>query len=492
MESNLSHDKPMTTNTHTFLKEGFFVKKFKKVLALSLALAMGLSLVACNGGSGDTTAPNSGDNTSAEPGSEQGGGEGSTFYIYVWNDEFPKIMANYMPGYTSDSDFTGGVMDDGTRVEFVTNASADMLYQTELDKALTGSKQVDMFLVEADYATKYTSADAGVAMDVKDLGLTDDDLANMYDYAKNIVTDTNGVTRGVSWQCAPGFFAYRKDIAQEVLGVSDAADVQAKINSWDNFNAVAKQMKDAGYYMVSDYTEGSRNFNAARSSAWVNDGVVSVPAEVDEWCDMAKDWYDKGYMHGGNNFDGTGNWGADMGEDGKVFGYFACTWYLNFCMKPNTTENPESEDYKWGLCQGPDAFYWGGTWMCASTSCTNTALAYDIMYNLTCNVDVMKEMAKKELNFANNKKAMEEYANEFTGDDAFAWLDLGDDNYFSMCLDFAEAIDVDVTKMTPYDQIIESYQSAVAEYFNGTVSKDDALANFYTSVTEKYQELSAE
>ena len=28
-------------------KEGFFVKKFKKAMALSLALAMGLSLVAC-------------------------------------------------------------------------------------------------------------------------------------------------------------------------------------------------------------------------------------------------------------------------------------------------------------------------------------------------------------------------------------------------------------------------------------------------------------
>ncbi len=466
------------------------MKKFKKVLALSLAAAMGLSLCAC--GSDPNTSTASNDNSSEEASSEDGAASnGETFNIYVWNDEFPKIMANYMPGYTADDDFQGGVMDDGTRIEFITNASADMLYQTELDKALTGGAQVDMFLVEADYATKYTSADAGVAMDIKDLGFTDDDLSNMYDYAKNIVTDTNGVTRGVSWQCAPGFFAYRKDIAQEVLGVSDSADVQALIKDWDGFNDVAKKMADAGYYMVSDYTEGSRVYNASRSSAWVTDGVVTVPAEVDTWADQAKEWYDNGEMHGGSNFDGAGNWGADMAEDGKVFGYFACTWYLNFSMKPNVTTEPTSEDYKWSICQGPDGWYWGGTWMCASTSCSNTELAYNIMHTLTCDVDVMKTMAEKELNFANNKQAMEEYAKEFTGSDTFDWLDLGDENYFSMMVEFADAINVDVTKMTQYDQIIETYQDKIAEWFNGTVAdKDTALDNFYTAVTEKYQELS--
>ncbi len=467
------------------------MKKFKKVLALSLAAAMGLSLCACGNDTDASTA--SADDSSSEVASSEDGAasNGDTFNIYVWNDEFPKIMANYMPGYTADDDFQGGVMDDGTRIEFITNASTDMLYQTELDKALTGGAQVDMFLVEADYATKYTSADAGVAMDIKDLGFTDDDLSNMYEYAKNIVTDTNGVTRGVSWQCAPGFFAYRKDIAQKVLGVSDSADVQALISDWDGFNDVAKKMADAGYYMVSDYTEGSRVYNASRSSAWVTDGVVTVPAEVDTWADQAKEWYDNGEMHGGDNFDGTGNWGADMAEDGKVFGYFACTWYLNFSMKPNVTTEPTSEDYKWSICQGPDAYYWGGTWMCASASCSNTELAYNIMHTLTCDVDVMKTMAEKELNFANNKQAMEEYAKEFTGSDTFDWLDLGDENYFSMMVEFADAINVDVTKMTQYDQIIETYQSSIAEWFNGTVAdKETALDNFYTAVTEKYQELS--
>ena len=468
------------------------MKKFKKVLALSLALAMGLSLVACgdNGSTTPSTSETDGGDASSEDTGDTTGGEGSEFYIYVWNDEFKDIMGNYLPGFTLADDKTGGTMEDGTKIVFVTNESTDMKYQTELDKALQGGAQVDMFLIEADYATKYTSAEAGVAMDVKELGFTDDDLANMYTYAKDVVTDANGVTRGVSWQCAPGFFAYRRDIADEVLGVSDPADVQAFVKDWATFEETAKKMKDKGYYMVSDYTEGSRNFNAVRSTPWVSDGVVQVPAEIEEWTDMAKGWYDNGYMHGGDNFAGDGNWGADMKEDGKCFGYFACTWYLNFCMYPNATPADQaSETYKWGICQGPSAYYWGGTWLCASSTCSNTDLAYNIMYSLTADVDIMKQMAQQDLNFANNKQAMSEFADEFTGSDKFAWLDLGDENYFSMCVEFADAIEV--KNMTQYDQIIETYQSCAAEYFNGTVAtKEEAIDNFYTKITEKYQELS--
>lgn len=37
-------------------------------------------------------------------------------------------------------------------------------------------------------------------MPIADLGITDADLANQYQYTKDIVTDSNGVLKGVSWQ----------------------------------------------------------------------------------------------------------------------------------------------------------------------------------------------------------------------------------------------------------------------------------------------------
>jgi hypothetical protein len=475
------------TNTH-ILKEGFFVKKFKKVLALSLALAMGLSLAAC----GDSTTSDSSNNgnddanvdtdaDSSEDGNSSVEGNGDTFYIYVWNNEFRDLMANYMPGYTADEDHYGGYMDDGTRIQFVENENANMNYQNKLDEALTDGSQVDMFLVEADYAVKYTSSSAGVAMDIKDLGFTDDDINNFYDYVNEVVTDDTGVTRGVSWQAAPGFLVYNKDIAEEVLGVSDAADVQEYVKDWDAYEETAAKMAAAGYTMTTDYQEGSRVFNAARSTAWVQDGVITIPAEIDEWTDMAKGWYDNGYMAGGDCWDGSGNWGNGMRENN--FCYFGCTWYLLWSMDEQMDGNST-----WSVCQGPDSYYWGGTWLCAGANCTNTDLAYQIMYEMTSDPDVVSAIAKGDLNFASNKAIMADVAAENV-DVGRDWLDLGDSNYFAMCKDMADAIEV--KNMTPYDQMIESYQSAIAEYFNGTVSKDEAISNFYKTVTEQWPSLSA-
>ena len=44
--------------------------------------------------------------------------------------------------------------------------------------------------------------------------------------------------------------------------------------------------------------------------------------------------------------------------------------------------------------------------------------------------------------------------------------------------------------VTAYDQgITESFQTAMADYFNGQVTKEQAVDNFYTSVIEKYPNL---
>ena len=119
------------------------MKKFKKVLALSLAAAMGLSLCACNNDANTSTA--STDDSSSEVASSEDGaaaGNGETFNIYVWNNEFRDLMANHMPGYTADEDHMGGVMDDGTRINFIENENANMNYQNKLDEALNDGSQV--------------------------------------------------------------------------------------------------------------------------------------------------------------------------------------------------------------------------------------------------------------------------------------------------------------------------------------------------------------
>lgn len=108
-------------------------------------------------------------------------------------------------------------------MNWITVPSADNAYQNSLDEALlkqdevSADKRVDMFLVEADYALKYAQSD--MTLDVeKDLGLTEEQMSQMYDYTKQIMTTEEGSIKGVTAFASPGLFTYRRSIAKDVLG----------------------------------------------------------------------------------------------------------------------------------------------------------------------------------------------------------------------------------------------------------------------------------
>lgn len=474
------------------------MKKFKKVLALSLALAMGLSLVACSGNGGSTTASNGGSDASSEEGGSTAaaGEEGTVFNIYCWNDEFASRMAGFMPGYTADdvkNPANGGVMDDGTRVNFVVTPSDDNGYQNKLDATLPNNEsaaaddKVDMFLIEADYALKYVNAD--VTMNVEDLGITADDMADMYQYTKDIVTSEDGAVKAVSWQATPGLFAYRRSIAKEVLGSDDPATVQESVKDWATFNATAEKMKAAGYFMLAGYDDSYRAFSNNVSQGWVVDGVVTVDPKLKEWVDQTKEFTDKGYNNKASLW--STEWAAEQGPSGKTFGFFYSTWGINFTLMGNSLADQDAEEAvgngiygDWAVCEGPAAYYWGGSWICGATGTDNPTLVHDIMYSMTCDPAIAKAITEETQDYTNNEPAMEEIANSDFQSDF-----LGGQNHIALFTEAAPKIDM--SNAGPYDQgCNEEFQGAMKDYFDGTVADyDTALANFYQTIQTKYPEL---
>ena len=47
----------------------------------------------------------------------------------------------------------------------------------------------------------------------------------------------------------------------DVLGTDEPEEVQAAIDSWEKFNAVAAQAKEKGYYMTASFAETFRAFS---------------------------------------------------------------------------------------------------------------------------------------------------------------------------------------------------------------------------------------
>ena len=202
--------------------------------------------------------------------------EGKVLNIWCWNDEFQSRFNDYYPGVAEiAADKSTTTLKNGVVVNWIINPNADNNYQNKLDEQLdkqfegqlADDEKIDIFLIEADYALKYVADEA--SLDVRaDIGLTDADLADQYDYTQKIAS-ADGVLKGVTWQATPGLFAYRRSIAKDVLGTDDPAAVQEALSDWDKFNAVAEQAAAKGYKMLSGYDDSYRTFSNNVSAPWV-------------------------------------------------------------------------------------------------------------------------------------------------------------------------------------------------------------------------------
>ena len=409
--------------------------------------------------------------------------DGSVLNIFCWNDEFQTRMVNLYPGY-EEVDGTHGKIGDVDVVWTIT-PSTDNAYQNNLDENLLAQadkaddEKIDLFLLESDYALKYV--DTEFTMPVADLGITDDELADQYQYTKDIVTDSNGQLKGVSWQGCPGVLIYNREIAKEVLGSDEPADVQAAVADWDAFKETAAKMAEAGYFMTSSANDTYRVYSDNVSGPLVQDGKIILDDMIKAWIDDSKEMVDANET--GTHDLWSDDWSKGFYPEGKVFCYFGPAWFIDFCMAADV-EGSVAHDGGWGATEGPQGFCWGGTWLAAATGTDNTELVADIIRKMTCDTDIMKEIVVKYNDFVNNKPAMEEMA----ADESYSSAVLGGMNPLPMFCAGAE--NCDKSKVSAYDQgYTESLQQAMKNYFDGNATYEEALDQFYKSVTEKYPEL---
>ncbi|MBR4182921.1 MAG: carbohydrate ABC transporter substrate-binding protein [Lachnospiraceae bacterium] len=472
----------------------------KKVISVLLASAMVATVFTGCGGNTSTGSTGTDTSTSTDAGSTDAGStdtgstdtgstdtaaapaaEGSVLNIHCWNEEFKSRLTDHYPGYEAVDATTGKIGD--VTVKWDITPSDDNAYQNKLDEDLLAQEsaaaddKIDLFLVEADYALKYVDTDYTMA--VTDLGLTASDLANQYKYTQDIVTDSNGVLKGVSWQGCPGILFYNRDIALEVLGTEDPAEVQAYVSDWATFNDTASKMVENGYKMTATVNDSYRVYSNNVTSKWVENGVINIDPNIVAWVNDSKALVDEGAT-------GTAElWSDDWSKGfyGDVFCYFGPAWLINFCMADGE-EGSVATNGRWGGTVGPQGFYWGGTWICGATGTDNPTLVGDIMKTMTCDANVLKEIVEKDDDFANNTVAMAEMAAS-----DYSSRILGGQNPLQMYMDGAASIDL--SNISAYDQgCNEEFQGAMKDYFEGNATYDQAVEKFYTAILEKYPALS--
>ena len=450
----------------------------KKALALLLALAMVLSMAACGSSEPAPEAPVADAPVADAPvadapvAEEPAAEEGKVFNIYAWNEEFKGFFEKY---YT---------VPEGVTVNWIINPSDGGVYQDKLDEALlnqanaSADEKVDMFLAEADYILKYT--DSEFTQDITALGVTD--FSNTYEYTVQAASDSNGVVKGVSFQCCPAALIYRRSIAQDVLGTSEPAEVQELLSDWDKFNAVAADAKAKGYYMTASDAATYRVFSNNVTSPWVDDaGNLQIDSAVQTWMAQAKDFSDNGYTIN------TGIWDdactAQMFGEGKTMCYFGPAWYFNFSM--GNAQDAEKGCYgDWAITMGPQAHFWGGTWLLAASGSDNPTMLADIMNTFINDEEVCSNLVANEAQFSNNQAVNAKFAEDPEYGNAF----LGGQNDVAVFVELAKHIKFE--NQTIYDQLLnEGLQQYWREYCQGNCTEEEAMANFYKYINEKYPEV---
>ena len=480
----------------------------KRTLSLILATAMVAgSLVGCGGSTSASSSSAPAEAPAAEAEAEAPAAEApaaeaeaapaadgaSIVNIYCWNNEFPNRMMDHYPGFEANdpADSTKGGKIGDTVINFVVTDNKDNMYQNKLDEALSAQAgaadkdKVDIFLIEADYAMKYTDPEVNVAMPLDELGITDADLSKQFQYTKDVVTDADGKIRGSSWQACSGGLIFNREIAKQVLGSDDLETVQAAVADWDAFNATAQKMKDAGYKIIATANDTFRVYSNNVSGKWVQDGKIVVDENVKKWADDSKALVDAGMTTTNDMW--SDDWSKGFQAPGDVFCYFGPAWLINFSMGADPTKEDDGSIAHaggWGLVNGPQGFYWGGTWICAAQGTDNADIVKDIILNMTTNDEIMKDIAVKDSDCVNNKDVLADLAS----DETFGNGVLGGQNPYQMLSDGAETIDL--SNLSPYDQAcVEEYQNAMKNFFDGNATYEDALAQFMTAVGEKHPEL---
>lgn len=409
---------------------------------------------------------------------------GDTFTVAAWNaDDVPFLIAQWKGlDYKSIQDDLANDAVDG--IKFINFGVGGGDASEKYDNLFKSGDDLDVYFCEADWALKYINDDEKT-LPLADLGLGDSDFANIYSYTDEIGKSSDGVRKGVSWQAAAGGFQYRADLAQEYLGVTSPEEMQAAIGDWDKFVEAAQTVseKSSGKTALADTLGGMwQAYACGRTTPWVVDNALQIDDFCKEFADTAKALWDCGGVT--KNGQWTDEWTA-AGTNDTCMGYFVSTWgFGGFALDAAGGEGGATYG-KWAVCQGPQPFFWGGTWIVVNPKTDNGEEARDFILSATSNEDQMSTYAVNKPEYVNNSKVMDDLISSNTVFNEKITNNLGGQNFYAELADNAKTIDFNGL-ITPYDATVKTdFINVVKEqYLEGGASWDDTVEAFKDKIAE--------
>jgi hypothetical protein len=270
--------------------------------------------------------------------------------------------------------------------------------------------------------------------------------------------------------------------------------MQKQVADWDKFVEAAKTVSDksGGKTALADTVGGLwQAFACGRTTPWVVDDKLQIDDFCKNFADTAKELWDCGGVTKNNQW--TDEWTA-AGTTGDCMGYFVSTWGFGGFFKDAAGGVGGATYGKWAVCEGPQAFYWGGTWMVVNPGTDNGEEARDFILSATSNEEQMSAYAKAKPEYVNNTKVMDDLISGNTVFNEEISNNFADgQNYFAELANNAKSINFNGL-ITPYDATVKSdfINKVTDEYLKGGKSWDDTVVEFKKKVAEDIPTLTIE
>ena len=456
----------------------------KKLTALFLALAMALSLAACSN-TGDKNSDNP--SNAAQSGSNNGQQDGKQDDIVLWT--LSNDLKQFAERYETET---------GNHVDVVVFDSAD--FQTKIMQTLGGkNKDVDVFVGEPQMLPNFY--EAGFCADLS--ALDSQVKERLVGYTYEAGCDEDGVLRAVSYQACPGSVIYRRDLAKEVFGTDDPDEIGKLFASFSAIEDTAAKLKEKGYSIFGD--TGALRWFSNSSNPWVKNGEIIVDQDRLDYFDCAVSLYQNNQVAFATEWsapwyasmagplpvlhDGDDVWGMDKdqlmneaagGGDGttQVFSYVMPSWGALIVR-----DNAEGNKGQFGVCSGVCSFFGGGTFLTINEFSEHKEAAQAFIEYCTLNDDTAQWWLKESNGDVVNNKAVLE-ANKDFENESFG-------NQKTYAFYAKEMENIDYSLITGYDDACkDAFGKAIISVQQGKQSKEDALKEFYATVTTQYPELS--
>jgi multiple sugar transport system substrate-binding protein len=442
-------------------------EKMKKVLMFLLVAVLSFSLIACS---------NSDDTVSNGNGEEKKSGSKEKLTVWSFTDELQEPIDVFMERHNVD-------------IELTIIPIAD--YPTRLRPVLeSGSGAPDIFTGELAFIKDWV--EQGYWENLSQAPYNVEELkGDFVDYVFDLGRGSDGNIKALSWQTTPGGIFYRRSIAQEVLGTDDPQVIGEKFSTMDGLFKVGEELKAQGYRLFPD--EGAVRWFAQGNNpqAWVNENEELIMSEgrINHF-DYAKELREKDLtafapewspawfaaMDGAINY--NAGWDAvdeNASNEVEVFAYALPTWGLHSVLKMNTEETFGD----WAVTNGPNPYFWGGTWLGIYSGSKNKDLAWEFVKMMTHDEAFLTDWALESGDVLSYLPVTEKIKGDFS--EEF----LGGQNNYTYFLEQAESINPGL--VTRYDQQIDTlFGDMVSEYVEGVKTKDEAIQEFYNLVRNAY------